>query len=408
MSLKLQAEIGMDSSGFESGLKRVEGMAEKFSDTVKGFVVGAVGIYTMEQAISKTVETAKELVETSERLSIAPEQLQVLREAARAAGKELGDLATAFEKVDIARAKALQPGQEGHDLRVRFGQAGINDQALRTMTAAQLFSGPLSQFARSRNAEDVGPVLRDILGKGFGELMPVLKTDFGELEKKMRSFGAIMDTETAVKLAAFSKELTLVGQIVTSQLGPALVKLAEIVYETALKIAGGWVALAEGARVATSKLGLKDLAIGGVDLMSGNITDLRRILGKVDTAGGKEAAVKALEPFQAKLGAFQDSLKRLAEQAEELKHPVAASFTDATSDKLSKRALETPSDSLTKVGNFLGGFGPADRWQQQKVDLLRKIEKNTDGGGRVYPGIDPYNLNSLLRPNDLSFPGSPG
>ncbi len=90
--LKLLAEIGLDSSGFEAGLKRAEGMAHGVAEGIKSFVVQAIGVLTVEQAISKTVETAKELVETSKRLSIAPEQLQVMRQAAKDAGVELGDV----------------------------------------------------------------------------------------------------------------------------------------------------------------------------------------------------------------------------------------------------------------------------------------------------------------------------
>ena len=121
MGLKIMAELGLDGKGFEAGMKRAEGLAHGVAEGLKGFVIQAVGIYTVEQAISKTVETAKELVETSRRLSIAPEQLQVMRQAAKDSGVEFQKLAELIEKTNVARDKALRPVSEGASARRAFG-----------------------------------------------------------------------------------------------------------------------------------------------------------------------------------------------------------------------------------------------------------------------------------------------
>src|SRR6185312_11847101 len=97
------AEIGLDGSGFERGLRKIGSDA---AASVKNLAVQAFGIYAIEQAIAKTVETATDLVNESKRLSLTVEQLQLLRQAAKNGSVEMDTLATAFERLDVARAKA--------------------------------------------------------------------------------------------------------------------------------------------------------------------------------------------------------------------------------------------------------------------------------------------------------------
>jgi len=43
-----------------------------------------------------------------------------------------------------------------------FKNLGVDQGALRSQTAAQLFMGPLGGAAKGRNQEEVGPLLREI------------------------------------------------------------------------------------------------------------------------------------------------------------------------------------------------------------------------------------------------------
>src|SRR5437879_804059 len=113
MGLRLQGEVSLDGSGFEAGLKRLEGAAGQFANTLKGAAAGAFGIYGIEQAIQKTIDSARELVTESKRLGVGVEQLQVLRQAAKENNTELSQVAKAFERSDVAREKALRGGPEG-------------------------------------------------------------------------------------------------------------------------------------------------------------------------------------------------------------------------------------------------------------------------------------------------------
>jgi len=126
MALRLIGEIGFDGSGFQAGLRKLQHGAGELANSLKGAVVAGVGIYTVEQAIHKTIQTAKELVNASQRLAIAPEQLQVLRKAASESGVELDKVTDSFEKLDVARQRALTPGKKGDKFRRAFHAAGID------------------------------------------------------------------------------------------------------------------------------------------------------------------------------------------------------------------------------------------------------------------------------------------
>ena len=385
------AEIGLDGSGFEAGLKRAEGLAHGVAEGLKSFAIQAIGVLTVEQAIAKTVETAKELVETSKRLAIAPEQLQVMRQAAKDAGIELGDVAKFIEKIDIAREKSLlRQGVEPMQMRRTFGALGVTQDQLRTMTGAQLMMGPISQAAQNRNPEELGALFRSLGLREFGQMIPVLKTNFGELEKEMRKFGGIMDTETIVSLKMASEEFGLLTTLVISHLAPALIALTEIIY----KSIAGWSAFISFIQGALSKVTSKD-ASGSGSWWAGPLAPFIAAFNigkKLDLGAGKESAIQSVSKWSDALEAVK---KKIREDADKLRHPTPASFdTSSLPEKITSKALEVHSDSLTKVGNFLGGMGIAGQIEQRKVELLTRIAVACEDFSQAKSGASVYEPNT--------------
>ena len=412
MGLKLTAELGLDGTGFARGLSSAQHQAKEFGRTVadglKGFVVGAVGIGTLEMAISKTVETATELVNASKQLGIGAEQIQVLRQAAKDAGSDLGTLEKAFEKIDEARERALSPGPDQMKALHAFGRMGVGPDQLKTMTAGQIFAGPLAGMAQKMNPEDLGPMLKALLQmKDIGPVVGILKTDLAELGAKMKDAGAIMDMETAVKLKHLGDEISIVSQIIASQLGPALLKMVEWLYTTTLK---GGKALASvssipGAAMGTNRgviQGLLDLAMmartgaTGIFMRESGLWSSQRakrwMADQIINSGAGETADaiakaggQAEAPWQKKLDEFAARMEAMRKEAAGLENQKAPRFAPDFG-KASAKNLETPSDSLTRVGNFLGGGGNAlAKLAEQSNRYLQEIAHNTaQHGGNVH------------------------
>ena len=93
----------------------------------------------------------------------------------------------------------------------------------------------MHQAATTQSPETLGPVMKEIMGKPFRELMATMTADYDGLKKRMEDAGLIMSSEVAVKLKALGNEFSLLSRIVATQLGPTLIKLAEWAYGVVLK-----------------------------------------------------------------------------------------------------------------------------------------------------------------------------
>ncbi len=389
MGLNLVGKIELDGAGFERGLHRA---GDQVADLAKHAAIAAFGFYGVEESIKKTVETATELVNTSKRLDVTVEQLQLLRQAAKDGGTEMDTLASAFEKLDIARAKAFA-GDKG--AIAAFNRLGITQDQLQKQTAASLFTGSISNAAKNNSVEDIGPALKEILGKGFGALIPTLKTDFDELSGKMKKLGSIMDTETAVKLKAVGDEFDLLKNIMATQLGPVLLTVIESLIVLIGKLHSTGVGLEE---LLNSKDGpVKGLASFGKMVVDSVINKIPGALGEKlqDASDGYYQSIFGLSPKDALnnvLGAGQafsdddqeqqDKIEafrqRLREEADALNNPTPRRGDEAPTTP-EKKLHNIPADALVKVGNFLGSNGNTiERVNQQKIQLLQRIADSND------------------------------
>jgi hypothetical protein len=352
MALKLWGEVGLDGSGFERGLARLGATA---ASNLKNFVIGAFGIYGVQQAIMKTVESADELVVASKRLDMTVEQLQVMRQAAMRTRTDFAYLEKAFEGFNIAKEKALSGGKEGAGFMAAFGRLGMTKEMLQSQTSATAFMGQLHQTALSANSADLDASLRKILPgfRNFGEILPFLKTDFAALEKEMSSMGAIMSGTTANELKVFKDEMGLVGTIITTQLAPWLVKLGEAAYWLMEKFQGA------GAFYGTL---LADWAHG------------------IFRGSGQDAATerdKVTGVMDAAWAAFQ---KRIADLTNAAKNPIPPNAIEEKEGKAAKLKAfhEKSGDSLVSVGNFLGtSRGGISGLQERLVRHTEQTAKNT-------------------------------
>jgi len=388
MALKLIGEIALDGSGFERGLNK---MGREAASSVKNLAVQAFGIYGIEQAISKTVESANDLVNTSKRLDVTVEQLQILRQAAKDGGTEMDALASAFEKLDIARSKALSGDKAAI---AAFSKLGVSQAQLTTQTAATIFTGTLSNSVKNNNVENIAPALKEILGKGFGELIPVLKQDFDELGDKMHKFGSIMDTETAVKLRLMGQEIDLVSQVLAMRLAPVIATLTDWFIQLTGKVKevvalfGGLFSHGPKEGVAALSKSIND---GIADMLPQPVGDVVRKLNDIQIKGmgfdPKDVEEVIAATGESVIQAEKESADELAQwRAKVAKitndlnnpQPIVPDVDTSTNTTKAKHLAAVQTDALVRVGNFLGANGNTiSRVDQRKIDLLTKIEKNT-------------------------------
>ena len=226
MAFKLEAFIGINSSEFQRGMR---GVASGVLSGVRNFALAYIGLRALESAFAATVQTAKDLTNESARMGVTVEQLQVMRKAASNAGVEVDKLATAMDKLNEFRAKALKTGSpEAMLANMQAAQLGITPAMLRNDSAQSIMFGAVAAKIKSVNPQEIAAPLKEIFGRGAGEIVPLLKTDMAGLEKSMKSFGQVMSNETARDLNQVSQALTTVKIGFTNALAPVIVGLVKM------------------------------------------------------------------------------------------------------------------------------------------------------------------------------------
>lgn len=383
MANKLVFETGLDGTGFERGL---HSLGHSATHNLKSLVAGAFGLYGIHQILHRTVESAEELINTSKRLGEVPEKLQVMRQAAKEGGLEFGKLAAAYDKVNIAREKALGGNSK---LMAAFGRFGISERDLRDKSAGELLRGAFRDAIKSKNPQDLdAPGAAIFGGRGFGSLIPVLTSDFEELEHKMTALGSIMSTETAVALKQMKDEFDLLSNIIVAQLAPALVGLVGFIIDGIgkLKIAAG---AAGGFSAGMDRIRDRTDAAynSGNGYWDGLARSLEALFSKQSLYDLGENTLSGAQPVEKEVNAAMKSLAdHLKELADALKHPPKPTIAENLPSPTLKRgrSKEFSPDSLLAVGNFLGGAGRMiDSIAQQQLDVARQQLTATQEGNET-------------------------
>lgn len=356
MAFKLFAEIGVDGAGFERGLKA---MGDSAANSLKRYVAGAFGIYAIEQAITKTVESCTELVNASSKLGMTVEQLQVMRQAAKEGGVEFEKMVTSVNKLAAIRENILTGGKNSKEQLAALARLGVTPDMLRTMTATDLMQGPIAATVKTTNPADIANDLKIVFGRAFGDIIPVLKTDFGALEGKMRSFGMIIDSTTAREMKLFGDQMGLISGIISAQLAPWLVSLGGAIFDV-------WKAMAMWSEYVGTLLG---------SWMSGHF---KGSWGEAQTASDvvEDAMNKTWADFMAH-----------AKNPTAIPPPtISEELPEAKKKSNAEKEWTAKGDALISVGNFLGaGRGAigsvAERHLEistQSRDFLERIANHVE------------------------------
>ncbi len=410
-------KVGADGSGafnvFNQLDKRVHGLSHELKEGIaEAFSVVAIG-----EAIKKTVEFGEELVNSAKRMGITVEEVQILKAAAKNAGTEIGVLAKAFEKLELAKSKALNGDK---DKIKAFSEMGISVDVLKTSRVSDLATNQVSKSLNEKSVAELTNSLNELFGKSFGQLIPVLKQDFDELGGKMRKLGLLMSTETAVKLHTLGKELSIIANLFVNIVAPALLSFVDMMISAAQSYLD-WVdnKLGRGKEGENSKNGFwskSGNAVAGVT--TGLLTwwdsfgatlgvpgaekkaaeryaqteeYLNKSFGFMSSDGIVNKAADLLgnsnEPIGEKFRkTIAEMRKEIQKEIEELKHPHSiAPFDDEDGKSISKKSLipfpkseifqDNPSKNFQlEIGNTLGinTSGRLQSLARQTNDILKK------------------------------------
>ncbi len=387
MSLRLQAHVGLDGSGFEAGLNRLEHAGKHAFGELRNFALASFGVAGIEAMFMKSVSNAKELTNAAKQLgSDGVEGVQLLRQAAKDASIDLVTVEKAFEKLNVARSKVLNKGKGWEEMAAGFKGLGINDL---TMSTQAMVTGPMRNAALTMNPANFEPLMKAVTGlRSVSELIPFLQTDFEELGDKMKKMGMVVSTDMAVKLKAVGDNFEMLSQILVAQVGPALLQFVEWLLNHGIKPLVGIEATGAALGGGTANWSFRDfLKYFGFGPAIFDYTPIKPF----DKQAAKESAVDVMNGYYEFQKSIAEAKKKLEEEANRLKNPTPPNFDDfsgTVKDKPGAKGRIDSSDSLVRVGNFLGDSqGSMVNIAEKQLVELRGIRQIL---GRRTPGDSGY------------------
>jgi hypothetical protein len=189
--LSLLVKIGVDSSQFETGVKRVEGIGSRFGSNFSsaitsklGKVFGATAVIAGVTAFAKKVtESADEIKDLAEQLNLSTDQVQRLQILAGETGITFDKFGSILNKFEQARIKATQGDEDAIKTfkALGFTTKDINDAQLETIDGA-IKAG--EAYKASGNSAQASAAMVDLYGlklKAAGAAIADYKTTGGRL-----------------------------------------------------------------------------------------------------------------------------------------------------------------------------------------------------------------------------------
>ena len=114
--LSMLVKLGLDSSQFEMGIKRAQGLGEKFGTSFKGAVASKLGAALSVAAIAaftkNVIESADKIKDLSEQLNLTTDEIQRLEILAGETGVTFDKFGSVLGKFEQVRLKATSGDQD--------------------------------------------------------------------------------------------------------------------------------------------------------------------------------------------------------------------------------------------------------------------------------------------------------
>ena len=226
-TMNLKAKVGLDTTGFDAGLKRMKTKADAFiAQTSKGAAGGAMaglgrgglmgglmGIPVLGGIIRKTftgpADEAARIRDESAKIGVAAETFQHLDYAARQSGGSIEDVGKAFAALSVRQRDAIRGNKEYTEAFARYG---ISVDQLKSQNTEQLFMSIAKAVESGKNQMFEMADLQTLLGRGGKELRPTFQAGLGAAIGESLQIGAPMTAQMVKEYAAYSDMLTKANQ----------------------------------------------------------------------------------------------------------------------------------------------------------------------------------------------------
>ena len=225
--MNLKAKVGLDTGGFDAGIKRMKTKADAFiAKTNKQMKrpdgLSRVGPFAALASIpivgsmlaagaKKTLpaEEASRIRDESKKIGVSTTTFQELDYAARQSGGSIQDVGKAFKALSIRQQDAIRGNKEYTE---SFARYGVTVDELKAKKPQELFALISKQVEGGVNkANELADVQR-LLGKSGTELLPTMQAGLGAAMTEAARIGAPLSPELVKKYSDMGDQMTKIGQ----------------------------------------------------------------------------------------------------------------------------------------------------------------------------------------------------
>lgn len=220
-------------------MAKMENMAAGFGRNLGGILAGAFSFNAIAQQFSAALSQAGQLQDLSDAFGVSAEAIQRIGNAAAENGGSLQDVGRALAKIGLGAQQAFNGNEQ---LASSFAAIGVSGQDLINLSPEQLFYRLAAAMNDGTLAGKDLAVAKDLLGRGFTTLMPVLKMT----EEQIRAVGAaagIMSDDAVAKLDSFGDSwgrLSSLVKVRAAEIIDASIRLGEEVMANPMSLFGDW------------------------------------------------------------------------------------------------------------------------------------------------------------------------
>jgi len=221
----LKVKVGVDKSGFTTGLASMENSVKGFGMKVGGILAGAFAFDKIIQGFSNAIDKGDQLQDLANRFGVAASSLQEIGNAASTSGAGLEDVASAMNKL-AKNAGAAIGGNE--QMAEAFNKIGLSVEQLQGMTPQDLFMALSKAVASGTLGMQDFTIAQELAGKGAAVLMETLRMGPAVIAANGQAMG-VFSNETIAQLSAASDALKAFQNVVTIVFGTAVSKIMDAV-----------------------------------------------------------------------------------------------------------------------------------------------------------------------------------
>lgn len=202
-----QTKAAFDSAS--RSLSTLSTKAQAVSASFKGLALVGAGV-AFAGMVKNLAEAGDKLQKLSVKTGIAVEDLSKLDYAASLSDLSMEDLGAALVKLNRVMGDAANGSQEATDALARFGVAPDSGQA-----ALEVFKQIADRVKATGDETRIASALNDVLGKSFGNLIPLLKggsDGIKEAGDELAKLGGVMSGDLARDSEKFNDNLTKINK----------------------------------------------------------------------------------------------------------------------------------------------------------------------------------------------------